>query len=291
MKFVARDRALHVRGASVLLLWRRRPTRLYHFLHAVELDAPNRFVLGDCNVVAEGVEADVKRERVAVLVDAPLAAHGGEGHGTREPTLGLCQAKGGGGRLYVQLHTIWWCRNVPCRRIFAAGARAARARSRSALATSSRPSLTFAAPAMREHRCAVSRVQTGRKSRRIKKRGACAPRCSATRARTGPPQIPRYGGGGSWARRGSRAEGTPVETPCPRVVLTWHPGLQPCFFLHFHFLKLPLGRRSLRGSRRTDSDRRNTHVTASLRDKILSPRDTMYCVLLSLGPSPLAARS
>ena len=234
MKFVARDRALHVRGASVLLLWRRRPTRLYHFLHAVELDAPNRFVLGDCNVVAEGVEADVKRERVAVLVDAPLAAHGGEGHGTREPTLGLCQAKGGGGRLYVQLHTIWWCRNVPCRRIFAAGARAARARSRSALATSSRPSLTFAAPAMREHRCAVSRVQTGRKSRREKKRGACAPRCSATRARTGPPQIPRYGGGELGAERvAGRGHtcGDPVSSCGP---MTWHPAFSlasSCIFI------------------------------------------------------------
>ena len=43
-------------------------------LQAVEFDPPYRLVLSDRDVLREGIVAHVKRKRVAVLIDAPLAA-------------------------------------------------------------------------------------------------------------------------------------------------------------------------------------------------------------------------
>ena len=128
----------------------------------------------------------------------------------------------------------------------------------------------------REQSADRKKESEGKKARRVRAQMQRDPRTYWTAA---DPAVWR-GGAGRGEGRGQRA-----HLWRPRV-LVWSddvaPCLQPCFFLHFHFLKQPLGRRSLRGSRRTDSDRRNTHVTASLRDKILSPilpviQCTVYC--------------
>ena len=48
--------------------------RVFVDLQAVKFDPPNRLVLCNGNVLAERIKAHVERERVAVLVDAPLTA-------------------------------------------------------------------------------------------------------------------------------------------------------------------------------------------------------------------------
>ena len=138
----------------------------------------------------------------------------------------------------------------------------------------------------REQSADRKKESAGKKARRVRAQMQRDPRTYWTAA---DPAVWRGGelGAERVAGRGHTC-GDPVSSCGADVAPRPSALLLPA---HFHFLKPPLGRRSLRGSRRTDSDRRNTHVTASLRDKIPSPRDTMYCVLLSLGPSPLAARS
>mgnify|MGYP001355952231 CR=1 FL=1 len=48
-------------------------------LQAAEFGARGRLILGDRNVLGERVEPDVERERIAVLVDGPLAAQRARG--------------------------------------------------------------------------------------------------------------------------------------------------------------------------------------------------------------------
>ena len=95
--------------------------RVFVDLQAVKFDPPNRLVLCNGNVLAERIKAHVERERVAVLVDAPLTAPPRLGTLSHERMRGGYAQRAG----QEQPRTIWWCLRGRCRRIWPAGARAA----------------------------------------------------------------------------------------------------------------------------------------------------------------------
>ena len=118
-----------------------------------------------------------------------------------------------------------------------------------------------------------------------KKRGACAPKCSAARPCARPPQIPRWLGGAVGAPGGRRAEGHLERDPVSfDVVMTWH--LLLCCSHSLKAVTAAPGSGALGLQGRTDSDRRNTRVTAYRRNSGSFLPVILYC---SLGPSPLPA--